>query len=99
MTTRSSAPSLNYFLEAVSDDAVRFLSLGPLVAFWEQGGDLKPGQLLSVYPPLVVNHGGEYSYRAVSATDRLVALAGFAAQIRDLPDGAAITVKVQPPAG
>jgi hypothetical protein len=93
-----SAPSLHYFLEAVSDDPVCFLNLGPLLEFWDQGGHLEPGQLLSVHPPLLVNYEGNYSYRAVSTGDRLGALAAFAAQVRDLPDGAAIEIALQPPA-
>jgi hypothetical protein len=86
------AASLAEFLERVSADAVRHLVLGPLVAFWEEGGTLAPGELLSVYPPLVVKHDAAYSYRAVSAADRLGALAGFAARVRDLPDGTPVRI-------
>ena len=81
------AESLTEFLEQTSADAVRYLMLGPLVAFWNEGGVLAPGQLLSVYPPLVAEHNGRYSYRAISAADRLGALASIASQARDLPDG------------
>jgi len=92
--------SLPCFLDAVSADAATYLKLGPLVAFWEQNGSLVPGQLLSVYPPLLVRpDAGRYSYRAVSAADRLGALADFAARVRDLPDGTQIVVTVNPPAG
>lgn len=47
------AASLTEFLGRVSADAVRYLVLGPLVAFWDEGGTLAPGELLSVYPPLI----------------------------------------------
>lgn len=88
------AASLAEFLERVSADAVRYLVLGPLVAFWGEGGTLAPGKLLSVYPPLIVKHDGGYSYRAVSAADRLGALAGFAARVRDLPDGTRVRITI-----
>ncbi len=52
--TKDVAPSLVEFLEKVSASPVEYLQLGPLVAFWEEGGTLAPGQLLSVYPPLVM---------------------------------------------
>ena len=94
------APSLHEFLERVSASPVEYLALGPLVAFWEQGGKLAPGQLLSVYPPLVIHPDTQgYSYRAVSAADRLGALAAFAARIRDLPDGTSVHVTTRESAG
>ncbi len=86
------AASLTEFLERVSADPIRYLLLGPLVAFWNEGGVLAPGQLLSVYPPLVTEHNGRYSYRAISASDRLGALASFASQVRDLPDGTTVSI-------
>ncbi|HET7550633.1 MAG TPA: SMI1/KNR4 family protein [Gemmatimonadaceae bacterium] len=86
------AESLTEFLEEVSADPIRYLMLGHLVAFWNDGGALAPGQLLSVYPPLVTEHNGGYSYRAISAADRLGALVRFASQVRDLPDGTTVSI-------
>jgi hypothetical protein len=89
------AESLANLLKQVAADAVRYLVLGPLVAFREQGGTLAPGQLLSVYPPLIMqSDAGGYSYRAVSAADLLGAHARLAAKIRDLPDGAAVRITI-----
>ena len=90
------ADSLRDFLVGIANDPVEYLALGPLVAFWDGGGLLAPGQLLSVYPPLVVTpDAGGYSYRAVSAADLHGAHASFAASIRDLPDGQPITLRVR----
>ena len=87
------APSVAEFLKQVSANPVEYLRLGPLVAFWEEGGCLAPGQLLSVYPPLVVRPDTSgYSYRAISTADRLAALAHLAARIRDLPDGTQVRI-------
>jgi hypothetical protein len=98
--TTEIAPSLVEFLEQVSASPVEYLRLGPLVAFWEEGGALAPGQLLSVYPPLVMRaDSAGYSYRAIDAADRLGALAALAAQIRDLPDGTSIRVVPHQAAG
>ena len=86
--------SLKTFLEKVQGDPIEVLNLEPLEEFWGQAGELQPGQLLSVIPPFVVAQPDtKYSYRAVSALDRLRFLADFAKQIRDLPDGAAISFK------
>ncbi len=86
---------LESFLEEVQADPIAFLNLEPLEAFWGQGGALAPGQLLSVMPPfLLAQSKTKYSYRAIGALDRLRFLADFARQIRDLPDGASITLKV-----
>jgi hypothetical protein len=78
------------FLEATRQDPVEFLRLQPLLAFDAEGGTLAAGQLLSVYPPFVVEVETKRSYRAISAADRLGFLASLAEQIRSLPDGATI---------
>lgn len=86
---------LKTFLEEVQSDPNGVLNLEPLEEFWGHGGLLEPGQLLSVMPPFVLAQADtKYSYRAISALDRLRFLADFAKQIRDLPDGAAISFKV-----
>lgn len=84
------------FLEEVQSDPIDALNLEPLEEFWGQGGALEPGQLLSVMPPFVLSKPDtKYSYRAVSALDRLRFLADFAKQIRDLPDGANISIQFE----
>jgi hypothetical protein len=84
------------FLEEVQSDPIGALNLEPLKEFWDQGGALEPGHLLSVMPPFVLAQPDtKYSYRAISALDRLRFLADFAKQIRDLPDGASISFNVE----
>ena len=85
---------LNAFLSEACNDPVAFLSLEPLEEFVAQGGDLQPGQLLSVYPPFVVKTDSPPSYRAIPADDRLGYLASLARQIGDLPDGTKIEFKI-----
>ena len=85
---------LDQFLKEVVSAPIRVLSLGPLLAFEQSGGALAPGQLLSVYPPFAVEHGGEYSYRAVSAADRLASLACLAAKLHHLGDGQRIRFEI-----
>jgi hypothetical protein len=81
---------------SVRADPVGYLSLEPLEQFRAEGGALDPGQLLNVYPPFCVDAGGgERSFRAIPAADRIGFLASFAAQIRALPDGAAIRIEVK----
>lgn len=87
---------LKPFLEEVQSDPIALLNLEPLEEFWGEGGELEPGQLLSVMPPFVVSQPDtKNSYRAVKVLDRLRFLADFAKQIRDLPDGATITFKLE----
>jgi hypothetical protein len=84
------------FLEEVQSDPIGALNLEPLEEYWGQGGVLEPGQLLSVMPPFILaQQNTKYSYRAISALDRLRFLADFARQIRDLPDGATISFNVE----
>lgn len=86
---------LKTFLKEAQSDPIAFLNLEPLEEYWGQGGALEPGQLLSVMPPFVVAQPDTtHSYRAINMLDRLRFLADFAKQIRDLPDGEAVTFKL-----
>lgn len=84
------------FLSRAAHDPLEYLSLGPLVAFEDMGGRLVPGQLLNVYPPYCVDAPGERSIRAVPAEEQHRSLARLAEEIRDLPDGTQIQIKIVP---
>ena len=83
------------FLANIQNDAVDYLNLEPFVRFSSDGRKLEAGQLLNVYPPFCIQHTGEYSYRAISALERLAFLADFSQQISNLPDGVFIQLKVK----
>lgn len=86
------------FDAAVRADPVEYLSLQPLERFRAEGGELRPGELLNAYPPYVFRQSAAgVSLRAVSAGDRLEFLAALAASLRDLPDGASISIPKPPP--
>ncbi len=83
--------TLPEFDAAVRTDPDEFLALGPLREFQGQGGDLEPGQLLSVIPPFVFKESADsVSYRAVPVLDRLRFLSQLAGQLRDVPDGGTV---------
>jgi len=83
--------TLAEFDAAVRADPDEFLALGPLREFQDQGGDLEPGQLLSVIPPFVLKESAAaVSYRAVPVLDRLRFLSQLACQLRDVPDGGTV---------
>jgi len=72
-------------------DPVTVLSPRPLVRFWNEGGHLEPGQLLSAIPPFCVSESKqEVSLRAIRCQDRIRFLADLARKIADLPDGAKV---------
>lgn len=86
---------LGEFLRRAGEDPLSFLALHPLQQFREEGGELAPGQLLSVYPPFCTHESNQgISVRAIPAAERHRFLADLSAQIRDLPDGSAIRVVV-----
>lgn len=88
---------LTEFLEACRADPIGFLQLAPLQRFVRDGGRLRPGQLLDVYPPFCTEESGAgVSLRAISAAERMGWLANFAAQIQDLPEGTSVQVRVAP---
>jgi hypothetical protein len=85
------------FDAAVRADPVEYLQLQPLERFRAEGGELEPGQLLSVYPPYVFKQSAsDVSLRAIATADRLGFLAALSAAIRDLPDGTEIVIPAPP---
>jgi hypothetical protein len=82
------------FLANVEADPVEYLNLEFLVRFREQSGPLAPGFLIHAYPPFVTVEGRNPSLRAIPALELRSSHADFARQIRDIPDGTKIGVKI-----
>lgn len=84
------------FLERAQNDPVRYLSLQPMLQFYDDGGTLTPGQLLNVYPPFCAKESaGGVSLRAVPTFERLGFLADLARQLATIPDGTQVRFKVE----
>jgi hypothetical protein len=91
------AASVEEFFDGLLTDAAGVLGYEPVQAVRLVGGELEAGKLISVYPPFVMDAGdADRSFRAVDALDVRTSLAAFAAQIRELPDGATVQIKVLP---
>lgn len=83
------------FMHQSQENPMEFLSLQPLLQFQKEGGELKPGQLLNVYPPYITKEAAQgVVLRAISMFDRIGFLADFAKQIAGIADGGKIKVKV-----
>jgi len=83
------------FLEAAQSDPLEVLGLHPLLQFQNEGGQLQPGQLLSVYPPFCTKQAASgVSLKAVPVADRIKFLGDFASQIVGLSDGVHIRLTV-----
>lgn len=79
---------LRKFFDEVEASPVEFLSMQPLLQFIEEGGGLKPGQLLQAWPPFFIKQSEHaVSLAAIPTLERRRFLADIAAQIRDVPDG------------
>lgn len=83
------------FLNHAQEDPLDFLSLQPLLQFMSEGRKLKPGQLLSVYPPFITKESANgVSLKAISMFDRVGFLADFARRISGISEGARIEIEV-----
>ena len=83
------------FLSFVEDDPTSFLQLSYLRSFLDTGGALKPGELLSVYPPFVFVQSTDPSLRPCPALELRSFLADFAKQISQVPDGQKVRITVR----
>ena len=80
--------SLGGFLEEVRRNPEDFLSFNP-------NQRLRPGQLINAYPPFCMAQSGkDASLKAIAAEDVIGFHADLARQIRGLPDGAEIKIRV-----
>lgn len=83
------------FLGLAQNNPVEYLELHPLVQFYNNGGVLEPGQLLSVYPPFCTQEAANgVSLKPISVPERIKFLTDFAAQIATVADGEALNIKV-----
>lgn len=91
------ADSLDAWWAAILAEPTRWLPVRPVLELAAAGTPMQPGQLLSAYPPFVMAEAARgVDLRAIATLDRRGWLAELARQIRDLPDGAAIELKVVP---
>ena len=77
-------------------DPLEYLRLQPLWQFRNDGGRVEPGELLSVWPPFVLDTDEARSFRAVPALQHRAFLADFARQLHDLPDGTKVRFEFPP---
>lgn len=82
------ADSLDDFFRRVAADIEEFLDVG-------LGHTMQPGQLLLALPPFVFQESGDgASLKPVRAGEVILFHADLARQIRDIPDGGQIEIKV-----
>ncbi len=83
------------FLEAAQADPVEYLALQPLLRYQREGGALRPGELLSVYPPFCTAESASgVSLRPVPAMERIAFLADLSEQLRGVPEQGKVTIKI-----
>lgn len=78
------------FMDLIADDPFGVLNIDGIERF-----DLKPGQLLSVFPPFCINTNSEYSIKPIDSYDRIRFLSHLSRQISNLPDGTDVKMVVK----
>ncbi|HYO76391.1 MAG TPA: hypothetical protein VE010_08010 [Thermoanaerobaculia bacterium] len=81
------------WLAALIASPGNFLPLHVLEQFRAGGDELRPGYLLSAYPPFCAKESADgVSLRAIPIDERLGFLAALAAQLTTLPDGSRVRI-------
>jgi hypothetical protein len=65
----------------------------------QDGGSLSPGQLLLAYPPFITSESaaGNVALGSVPAEEVISFHQDLARQLRELPDGAKLEIRIRPP--
>jgi hypothetical protein len=88
---------LHEWLRQVVADPVGTLGLEPLLQFEAEGGELRPGELLSAYPPFCTREAANgVALRAIPTAERLAFLAEFSAKTWAAGNGDRLRIKTQP---
>lgn len=88
--------ALGGFFDAVATDPIEVLALQPLLQFQMDGGSVEPGQLLAAYPPFCTKEAANgVSLAAIATEERRHLLAVFAAQLREVPEGGEIIIRIE----
>jgi len=87
--------SLPEFLSAVQAHPVEVLGMQPLLRHRQEGGALKPGQVLHVYPPFCTKEAANgVSLKAVPVQEAISYLSELSRVVSSLPDGRQIQITV-----
>ena len=90
---KSTGLTFEQFYEQMRADPVEFLHLEPLLQMENEGEELRPGELISAFPPFVcLESGKKVVLHPTPMLDRIQWLAKFARQIENLPDGAKLEI-------
>lgn len=84
------------FLAHVEAEPIEFLQLQQLCRFQQEGGVLKPGYLLSLYPPFIAEECVNPSLRPAPALELRSYLADFASQIKAVQNGQKMRIVTAP---
>jgi hypothetical protein len=83
------------FLNNAAENPVEFLGMESLLQLQNEGGELKPGELIHVYPPFCTKEAANgVSLKAVPSSEALLYLADFSKQISGLGEGEQFEVKL-----
>ena len=78
------------FLKQIYSNPFEFLNIENI-----EGLNLKPGQLINVTPPFCVDSKSGYSLKPVEMEEQIKYLSDFSKQIKDLPNGTKIELKIK----
>ncbi|MEM6263398.1 MAG: hypothetical protein AAGI38_12875 [Bacteroidota bacterium] len=85
--------SLQEFWGNLEKNPITYLGLEAFEGLLESEFNLRPGELINVYPPFVIDSPVERTAKAISVEGRLSSLKKLYEEIKEFPDGTSITIK------
>ena len=87
--------TLDQFIEGISTNPIDFLNLAPFIELTQnRQTTLNQDQLFGVYPPFMMQHEGERTFKAIEAEEVIDYLKYLYCQLKDIPDG--VNIRLEP---
>lgn len=87
--------SFTQFLKEIEKDPRDYLALQQIEELRSIGIKLKNGEMMNVFPALIVNTNSKRSYRPIPTNEQIEYLKDLYLQTKDLEDGEEIEVKIR----
>ncbi len=87
--------SFDEFVREIEQNGIQFLGIEPIYDLEDAGINLKPDQMMNVYPPFMMKSEGQRSFRPVPTNEQIAFLKSLYLQTKDLDEDQQIRIRIR----